>query len=172
MSLLHLVRHAKSSRDDAGLDDFDRPLAPRGRKSAPTMARWMVENDVTPGLVLASTAKRCRETWALMRPAFKPTPEVEFEDGLYLASAEELLDRVRRLPEKRHEVMLVGHNPGLHDLALRLVSGHGIEHGRLAEKFPTGALCTIDFGRASWRHTAAKSGQLIRFVRPVDIHED
>lgn len=171
MALLHLVRHAKSSRDDAHLDDHDRPLAPRGRKVAPMMARWMAENDVVPGLVLVSTAKRTRETWSLMKPAFRPAPEVAFEDGLYLASADELLDRIGRLPEAAGEVMVIGHNPGLHDLALHLAAGHGIEHGRLAEKFPTGALCTIDFGRRPWRHVEAGAGRLVRFVRPADIHE-
>lgn len=172
MALLHLFRHAKAGRDDPRLDDHDRPLAPRGRKAAPMMARWMAENEVTPDLVLVSTAKRTRETWSLMKPALRPAPEVGFEDGLYLASADELLDRVRRLDEERREVMLVGHNPGLHELAVQLAAGHGIEYGRLAEKFPTAALCTIDFGRKPWRRLEAKSGRLVRFVRPADIHED
>lgn len=172
MALLHIVRHAKSGRDDPGIDDHDRPLAPRGRKAAPMMARWMAENDVVPGLVLVSTSRRTRETWALMKAAFKPEPEVAFEDGLYLASVDELLDRVRRLPETRGEVMLIGHNPGLQELSTLLISGNGIEHGRLTEKFPTAALCTVDFGRRSWRHIEGGSGRLVRFVRPIDIHED
>jgi phosphohistidine phosphatase len=172
MALLHLFRHAKSSRDDPSLDDHDRPLAPRGREAAPLMARWMADSDVVPGLVLVSTARRTRETWTLMRPAFKPAPQVEFEEALYLASDEELLDRIRRLSDEHEEVMLIGHNPGLHDLAIHLVAGHGIEYGRLAEKYPTAALCTVDFGRKSWGRITAKSGRLARFVRPVDVHED
>ena len=172
MGLLHLFRHAKASRDDARIDDHDRPLAPRGRKAAPMMARWMAENEVVPDFVMVSTSKRTRETWSLMKPAFRPAPEVEFEDGLYLASAGELLYRVRVLGDERREVMLVGHNPGLHELAVLLAAGHGIEQGRLSEKFPTAALCSIDFGSRPWRRAEARSGRLIRFIRPMDILED
>ena len=131
MPTLHLVRHAKASRDNP-VDDHDRPLAPRGRRAAPAMARWMVAKDIAPELVLVSTARRCRETWAGMQPEFPVRPAVEMEDGLYLASAAELLARLRRLPADRREVMLIGHNPGLHELAVSLAGdGAGTDRRQL-----------------------------------------
>jgi len=171
MPVLHIFRHAKSNRDDPGLDDHDRPLSSRGRKAAPAMARWMAENGVAPGLVLVSTARRTRETWALMQGAFAgPRPEVVFEDALYLASVDELLARLRRLSDDDgREVMLIGHNPGLHDLAVTLA---GADAGpALVEKFPTAALCSLRLGAKSWGRIAPGSGKIIRFVRPVDISE-
>jgi phosphohistidine phosphatase len=170
MPILHLFRHAKSSRDDPGLDDHDRPLAGRGRKAAPAMAAWMADNGIVPGLVLVSTARRTRETWAAMQPAFTPRPEVAFEADLYLASAEELLARLRRLRDDGREVMLIGHNPGLHDLSMNLARGG--EHAKLVAKFPTAALCSLETGGESWQRLGDGNSRMIRFVRPSDIAEE
>jgi phosphohistidine phosphatase len=173
MPVLHLLRHAKSSRDDPLLDDHDRPLASRGRKAAPAMARWMAENGLAPGLVLVSTARRTRETWALMQDAFAASrPEVLHEAALYLAPADEFLARLRRLPDDGREALLVGHNPGLHDLALMLAAGRGAEHAQLVEKFPTGALCSLESGGGSWRWLGDGRSRMIRFIRPSDISKN
>jgi phosphohistidine phosphatase len=171
MPLLHLVRHAKSNRDDPSLDDHDRPLAGRGRKAAPVMARWMAENGILPDLVLVSTARRCRETWEAMQPAFRPHPDVAFEAGLYLASSEELTQRLRELSDDRHEVMLIGHNPGLQDLALKLGDAGGMEQASLAAKFPTAALCSLDTGEKPWRRLGQGRLRMIRFIRPSDVED-
>lgn len=171
MPTLHLVRHAKASRDNP-VDDHDRPLAPRGRRAAPEMARWMAEQGIAPELVLVSTARRCRETWAGMQAEFPARPTVEMEDGLYLASAAEILARLRRLPAGRREVMVIGHNPGLHELAASL-AGDGAESERrqLQEKFSTGALATLSSPRLDWSDLGPRRLSLVRFVRPADIVE-
>lgn len=176
MRVLHLVRHAKSSWNETGGGDHERPLAPRGRKAAPAMARWMAENGVAPSLILVSTARRCQETLALMRPCFPGRPQVMTESGLYLASAEDLLARLRRIDRGCDEAMLIGHNPGLHDLAL-LLAGHGAaaDLAALAVKFSTGALASLSFdgeGRGEdWSALARGGLRLIRFVRPGDLPE-
>lgn len=172
MPTLHLVRHAKASRD-APVEDHDRPLAPRGRRAAPAMARWMAENGVAPELVLVSTARRCRETWAAMQAEFASRPAVEFEAGLYLAAAGDLLARLRRLPAGRREVMLIGHNPGLHELAVSLAgAGDGVGRRRLHEKFSTGALATLSSPASEWSGLSPGRLDLIRFIRPSDIVEE
>ena len=172
MPTLHLVRHAKASRDTP-VDDHDRPLAPRGRKAAPVMARWMAEKGIAPELVLVSTARRCRETWAGMQPEFPSRPTVEAEDGLYLASATQLLARLRRLPAGRREVMLIGHNPGLHELAVHLAGdGAAAERRQLQEKFLTGALATLSSPGLVWSDIGPGRLSLIRYVRPADISEE
>jgi phosphohistidine phosphatase len=171
MPILHLVRHAKASRD-LPVDDRDRPLAPRGLRTAPAMAGWMVGNGVTPDLVLVSTARRCRETWAAMRPAFPEILAVEFEDGLYLAEAAVLLRRLRRLAPSRREVMVIGHNPGLQELAVMLAGeGEAEARRRLEAKFPTAALATLSGSGLAWAELGPKALRLERFVRPADILE-
>ena len=109
---LWLLRHAKSSWDEPGLADHDRPLAPRGRKAAKRIRRWAAEHDVRPDLVLCSTAVRARATLELVcrRSAH---PQVEIEDGLYHAWADDLLERLRASPADVDGVLVIGHNPGL-----------------------------------------------------------
>lgn len=173
MPILHLFRHAKSNRDDPPREDHDRPLSARGRKAAPAMASWMAENGVAPRLVLVSTARRTRETWALMQEAFAAQrPEVLFEAGLYLASVDELLVRLRRLPANEREVMVIGHNPGLQDLAIALSAGHGTDHARLAKKFPTAALCSLETEADTRSRLGEGRLRLVRFVRPSDIVDE
>lgn len=169
MPLLHLLRHAKAARDDPGLDDHERPLAKRGRKDAPAMAAAMAEEGIRPDLVLVSTARRTRETWAAMAAAFDPRTEAAFEAGLYLAPAEDLFDRLRRLDDGRREVLLIGHNPGLQDLALRLAAPGDKAIAGLAEKFPTAALASLDLGPTGWRRLRPAGARLVRFLRPADL---
>ena len=151
MKRLYLLRHAKSSWDDASLDDHDRPLSGRGRRAADAIGRHLREHDIVPDLVLCSSAARTRET--LARIGLDGTIERE----LYGASAYALLARVRALPPAAGSVLLIGHNPGIHDLAFALT-------GQPDEKYPTGALATIELD--DW---AARSGRLIAFVRPREL---
>lgn len=141
MTRLHLLRHAKSSWGDAGLDDHERALAPRGRRAAAAMARWMDEHDVRPQLVLCSTARRTRETLERVLPALG-APEILYEDGLYHADARALLERLLALPDGIEEALLVGHNPGLQELSA-LLAAPGPERDRMAAKLPTGALVSL-----------------------------
>jgi len=155
---LYLLRHAKSSRDDPRLDDHERPLAPRGRRAALATARWIEESGVRPDLVLCSSAARARATLDRVLPALGD-PRVLVERGLYHASANGLLGRVRALPDEAAAVMLVGHNPGLHELAC-LLAPPG------PATFPTGALATLEAGVASWSALAGGSATLTALVRP------
>jgi phosphohistidine phosphatase len=151
MKRLYLLRHAKSSWDDESLADHDRPLSGRGRRAADAIGRHLRDEGIAPELVLCSSAARTRETLARIGL------EGEAERGLYGASATELLARLRELPPGIESVMLIGHNPGMHDLALLLT-------GEPGDKYPTGALATIELD--NW---TARSGRMIAFVRPREL---
>jgi phosphohistidine phosphatase len=169
MRTLHLLRHAKSSWDAPRLDDHDRPLSGRGRKAAPAMGEWMAAHGVAPELILVSTAKRTQETLKAILPSLRDKPDVESEETLYLATADELLARLRRLPASRREVMLIGHNPGLHELALLLAqAGEGVDHQRLKEKFPTAALASLE-SPGTWSSLKPGSMRLVRCIRPENV---
>src|SRR5689334_7480128 len=124
MLTLCLLRHAKSSWDDASLEDFDRPLAPRGEDAAPRMGAYMAAEGIVPQLILCSPATRARQTLTLVLPKLTGQPSAEFEDGLYLASSSSLLARIRKVRANTACLMLVGHDPGMHGLAVEL-SGQG-----------------------------------------------
>jgi len=166
MKRIHLLRHAKSSWEDPSLPDHDRPLAPRGRKAAEALARHLRSEAVAPEIVLCSSARRARQTLAPLMEVLGGA-EVLVEDALYAAEAEELLERLRRVPDRVESVMIVAHNPGLQDLAIELVSP-GPDLGRVREKFPTGGLATIGFA-GSWRELAPGRGTLMSFVTPRDL---
>jgi phosphohistidine phosphatase len=158
---LHLLRHAKSSWDDPGLADHDRPLAKRGRRAAKAIAGYVSEHDIAPRLVLCSTARRTRETLAGIESALGD-PEVSYEDELYGASARELTERLRQVPDEVGSVMLIGHNPGIEDLAAALI-------GRpVAEKYPTAALATLELS-GRWRDAGSGGAELVDFVVPRDL---
>ena len=141
---LLLLRHAKSSWATAGLADHDRPLAPRGNRAVAALRRHLADAHVTPDLVLCSTARRAVETWDGIAPACPAGTPVEFDRALYGASAGDLLSRLRRLPATVGCVLLVGHNPGLEDLATGLAGSGRVDLlRRLGTKFPTGALATL-----------------------------
>lgn len=166
LSLL-LMRHAKSSWDDPKQEDYERPLNKRGASDAPHIAAWIVKHGLKPDLVLCSGAIRTRGTLALMLPQFTPPPEVCYEEDLYLASAGTMLDRIRKVEGTPRRVMVVGHNPGTHALALELIgAGDRKQITQLAIQFPTAGLAVIDFAIDKWRDVRPASGGLSRFVSP------
>jgi phosphohistidine phosphatase len=167
MKRLHLLRHAKSSWDDAGLDDHERQLAPRGRRAAKQLARWIGEHDVRPELVLCSTAVRAKQTFSRLRDALGE-PEVAYLDGLYQASGEALLARVRALPDSLDHVMLVGHNPGFAELALALAA-ESEERRQIAAKLPTGALVSFELDVEAWGSVGEGSGTIAALVLPREL---
>ena len=116
---LHLLRHGKSSWKDGALDDHDRPLSKRGRRAAAVLADHLARSGLAPDLVLCSSALRARQTFDLIARALKP-PRVIVERALYEAGPRRLLRYLRELPESAQCVLLVGHNPALHELALTL----------------------------------------------------
>jgi phosphohistidine phosphatase len=157
---LHLLRHAKSSWDDAGLADHERPLSARGRKAVVRIAEHVSAAGITPDLVLCSTAERTRQTLAGLVPVLPAGVEIRLEDGLYGAGAGEVLARVRELDDAIGAALLIGHNPTLHELALALTG-----RGDALERFPTGALATVAF-RVSWSGLAERGGELEAFWSP------
>ena len=128
---LHLLRHAKAERVDA-FDDKDRPLARRGREAAGRVGDALAKSLGKVDLVLCSTSLRTRETAELALARFDPRPQILHEDGIYLASTEALLRRLARLDESVGAVMVIGHNPGLHELAVALASPYSPHHRALA----------------------------------------
>jgi phosphohistidine phosphatase len=167
MKYIYLLRHAKSSWKDPGLSDHDRPLAGRGRRAAETIARHMREQGIDPDLVLCSTARRARETLERIEPALG-TRRVAVEPQLYAATAETLLARLRRVPDPVGSVILIGHNPGMQQLALCLARP-GPERRELEAKYPTAALATLAFPGTTWRTLDRGMADLVGFVRPRDL---
>jgi phosphohistidine phosphatase len=147
---LWLLRHAKSSWDDPGLPDPDRPLAPRGWRAAKLLAAHLAVSEVRPGVVLCSSSLRTRQTLAAILPALGDALEIRIERELYGAGAAQLLERLRQVSNRVSSVMLIAHNPGIQDLALALAAGGPAPAG-LQEKFPTGALATVEFDIERWR---------------------
>lgn len=169
MPTLLLLRHAKSSWDDPDLDDFDRPLNDRGRRDAPRMGEWLNESPYKPGLVLSSSSKRTRETWALLSDELDHPPSPGFEEGLYHASAPTIIGAARRLPEEIDTAMIIGHNPGLGRAMNELAgTGPGRLRRRMASKVPTCALAVLRWD-GDWEDARAGRAELVEFVRPKDL---
>jgi phosphohistidine phosphatase len=173
MLTLSLLRHAKSSWADPELDDHDRPLAKRGVKAMPEIAKYLRREQLRPSLVLCSSAVRTRATVALLLAGLgPPAPELVSDDALYLAQPSTLLAVLRETSPSHPHVMLVGHNPGLHALALELV-GDGDRKlvGALAMEFPTAALAVLTFPLTQWTDVRAASGRLDHFATPRSLAE-
>jgi phosphohistidine phosphatase len=167
MRRLMLLRHAKSDWTQPGAPDHDRPLTDRGRDSAAKMGAYMARHALVPDLVLASTAARVRETLDLLLPAFKIAPKVAHDKRLYDAEAEPLLAVLKETAKPVHNLLMVGHNPALAELAALLMASGDVEtRQRLIEKFPTAGLAVIDFALDDWGRLHAKAGRLDRFVIP------
>ena len=167
---LFVLRHAKSSWDDPGLDDRERPLAPRGRRAVKVLANHMRDRGINPAQVLCSPARRTRET--LEGIGLDGAPLIE--GALYTATCSEIIERLRQVPEDVGSVMVVGHNPAMQMLVLKLASEAGAAHdgSNLADvqrKFPTGALATLAFDCA-WNELGPDRAELTALVRPKDLH--
>jgi phosphohistidine phosphatase len=167
MKRLYLLRHAKSSWDDPTLADHDRPLAPRGRRAAKVMAEHLRRKGIAPELVLCSPARRTRQTLKRLAPGLGKDADVQIEPKLYAAPARDLLEVLHEVPDEVESVMLIGHNPGIQDLALSLASA-GSEVPRLRSNFPTAALATLEFD-GGWRELAPGSAALVSFLKPKEL---
>jgi phosphohistidine phosphatase len=167
MKQLFLLRHAKSSWDDSDLVDHDRPLAPRGRRAVKLIAEHLNREGVRPALVLCSSARRTRETLDGIVPALGEGLSVQIERELYAASEQSLLDRLRAVEDRVESLMLIGHNPGLEQLALSL-AGSGHKLAVLRRKYPTGALATLEFS-GRWGDLRPGHAELTDFVTPKEL---
>ncbi len=160
MKTLTLIRHAKSSWDDPFLDDFDRPLNPRGRHDLPLMCQRMVELGPRPDRLIHSSALRTRLTAAPLIKAFRlPDSAVQSTEQIYEAEETELLALVRQQPDEVNHLMLVGHNPGLLLLALWLCD-------QAPEKLPTAAILQLQLSVEHWRDLAPGCARLCWYDYP------
>jgi phosphohistidine phosphatase len=170
MPELLLLRHAKSRWDEPGVEDHERDLTPRGEAAAARMGVLLRERRLVPDLVLCSTARRAVRTWRLAGAGLDPVPPTAERDDLYLAEPDRLLDLARRHGGAARRLLLVGHNPGMHALAVRLAgTGDPALRATLATKFPTAALARLGFAAPSWDAVAPGAGELLGFWRPRDL---
>ena len=171
MHRLHLLRHAKSSRDD-GVEDQDRPLSRRGREEAGRVGETLPAALGAVDLVLCSSALRTRQTAQLALARFAPAPRVQYEDTLYLADAKALLRRLGRIDEANETVLVVGHNPGLHELAIALAEPSGPHFRALAGgKFPTMARASFAVD-GPWSRLDRARHALLAYATPKSLGKD
>lgn len=145
MDRLILMRHGKAEQHAASGGDFERALAPRGQNDATLMGKVLAKAGLSPDLALVSSARRTRETWEAVAPAF-PAARSEQRRDLYHAEAQDVLAAIRDDAPDSGTVMVVGHNPGLHELALRLAMGGPADPARLTQlrgKFPTATVAVF-----------------------------
>lgn len=169
---LMLLRHAKSSWADATIEDHERPLQDKGRGRAANLTAWLEDRDMGCDLVLCSTALRTRQTLDIVLPVLG-APEVRYEESIYEADPQDLLALLRRVDESQERVMIVGHDPGLQQLAILLaMTASGDALDRLRRKYPTSALALLSFGEAGWSGLTPGMGHLSMFHVPPDRDRD
>jgi phosphohistidine phosphatase len=169
MKRLTLLRHAKSTWDDPVARDFDRPLNRRGRKAARRVGEEMRALGLTFDAAIASPALRVKETLVEVEAGYGRSLSVRYEDPVYLASVQTLLEIVRGAGDEVESLLLAGHNPGMESLAIALSRGSPLRDD-LAVKYPTGTLAELVFDDAeSWREVGPGAGRLDRFIRPRDL---
>jgi phosphohistidine phosphatase len=172
MKRLFLLRHAKAQPADGSIEDFDRTLLLSGMQDAAAIARYLGEGDYKLDLILCSSSARTTQTAELVLQEIGSP--VEYRENLYLAEAAKLLAAVRGAPSAVTNLMLVGHNPGLENLATLLAREpvrrkERARHEALEEKFPTSALAILDFDVGRWRDVEKAAARLVDFVRPKDL---
>jgi len=166
MRRLMLLRHAKTERAEPGQRDRDRKLMKRGRADAPTLGAYMAHHNLVPDLALVSPAVRAQETWDLVAEAFDKAPRREIDDRIYNSSPHKLL-QVAAESRKANKLLIVGHNPGLHEFALQLMASGDVEaREQLHEKLPTSGLVVMDLPIEDWAELRPHSARLERFVTP------
>lgn len=164
MRTLYLLRHAKSSWEDASLRDFDRPLKQRGRNAAERIGKCLAAEKPSVLLVICSPAVRARQTAEIVLKSSGRQAEQRFEERIYEASLRDLLQVVSEIPDANPVAMMVGHNPGFEELLAFLT--------REGRQMPTCALARIALDIESWSAAEAGKGSLEWFVKPKDLPED
>ena len=172
MRQLLLLRHAKSSWDERELPDHERPLNARGRQAAAAMRDAMARLGLAPDVVLVSTSKRTIQTLDAFEP-WTDTPLVERMAALYNASADELLDALHEVKETVRSVMVIAHNPGIHELAMALADAESLKFTdpairRMTDGYPSGALTEFTVP-GPWHGLGAGAARLTRFLCPRDL---
>jgi phosphohistidine phosphatase len=170
MKRLAILRHAKSSWDDPGLDDFNRPLNERGWKAARRLGRELERRGLKFDLVLSSTSARTRETLDGVQQHFEFNAPIRFEQELYLASEGRLRSIVQAIGEQVKTPLIVGHNPGLELLLADLTTNdqRGLRR-RVSGKFPTGAFAIVELPASHWAEIEPASGEIVELILPKDL---
>jgi phosphohistidine phosphatase len=167
MRRLLLLRHAKAERSQPGGRDHDRVLAARGRADSKTLGAYLARHAFVPDQAVVSTSARTRETWTLLAAAMGKTPPVTFDERIYDAEPETILQVVKETGPETGTLMVIGHNPGFQELAAMLVASGDIEaRERLGREFPTSALVVINFAAESWNGVHPRGGRLEHFITP------
>lgn len=166
MKTLFLLRHAKSDYP-SGTRDFDRPLNPRGRAAALKMGEELRRLGLAADHILASPAARVKETLGLVSDGYGGRMPVDYREDLYLAAPETLIALIAATDDDHDGLLIVGHNPGLQQLALQL-GGDGPARDAILAKYPTGALTEIALPVDRWAEVE-EPGPIIRFLRPRDL---
>lgn len=170
MRRLILFRHAKAEPAAPGQKDISRALVERGRKDAARIGAYMATHALMPDRVFVSPARRTQETWKHLSSAFKPAPGAATVDRLYEATPHAILAAIKDAPASAHTLLVVAHNPGLHEIALMLIASGDIDaRERLNEKLPTSGLVIVDFAVDDWSRLHPQSGRLERFVSPRSL---
>ncbi len=163
---LAILRHARSDWGEAGLKDFDRPLNARGREAAETMGKEIAKRGWSFDVILSSPSARTRETLERIGLADR----ARWVDDIYLASEATLLGLIRSLPLEAKSALIVGHNPGLHDLVLDLAQedAKGLRL-RVLGKYPTAALALLDLEIESWTDAEPGCGKIAELLLPREL---
>lgn len=170
MRRLLILRHAKTEPAEPGKDDHNRALLERGRRDAGQIGAYLASHGLVPDRVVLSPARRVQETWKYLSEALKPAPGATTSERVYEATAPDIFGILVKTPAPVHSLMLVGHNPSLHEVALMLIASGDIEaRERLREKLPTSGLIIIDFAFDDWSKLHPQSGRLERFITPKSI---
>ena len=161
MKRVYFVRHGKSDWSDSSLSDHDRPLAPRGKRDAPRMARRLVHTQARVDGLLSSTARRAHRTARVFAEAYGiPPREIRTDEQLYLAGPNTIARAVRALPPGWDTVLLFGHNPGYTDLANRF------RHPEPIDNVPTCGIVGTECDVSSWADWSPAAARRILFYYP------
>jgi len=170
MKQLAIFRHAKSDWGNPGQTDFERPLNKRGRKAAKKVGRELRSRGLTFDQIVSSPATRARETVDRFALGYEAMPEVRLEPSLYMCSTGTLISVINCLPDDAGTVMIVGHNPGFHDIVLRMTKpdGNGLR-AKVGANYPTGAFALIDFAVNRWADVEPSSGEIRQVIFPREL---
>ncbi|HET7847670.1 MAG TPA: histidine phosphatase family protein [Pseudolabrys sp.] len=170
MRRLFLLRHSESERSVPGASDRDRTLTERGRTDARSIGAYMARHGFVPDIVWMSPALRARETWKQAAAAFHPAPPAQAAAPLYDATAHAIFNAIAEAPPQRQSLLIIGHNPALHELAMLLIASGDIEaRALLRENLPTSGLVIIGFSLDDWSKLHPHAGRLEHFVSPKTI---
>ena len=167
MRILMLMRHGKAVAAEAKIRDQDRPLAGRGQTDVPQIGAYMSRHRLVPDRALVSPSKRTRESWALIAPAFGNQLEATYEERLYNAAPQTIIDVIQETGAISPALLVLAHNPSLHRVALELIAAGDLDaREQLRESLPTSGLVVIEFPFDDWGKLHGQAGRLRHFVTP------